>query len=122
MSSDELIGNIVQVTAYDLRLRADPQKIVADTLDQRRPPARRDGAEDVPCVAGDKPELGGLDSKLFFDMGVGRSRRLMVLDLVRTESSFKQVDDAAILKLAGLNFKQIIGECEEPKTCIAQLA
>jgi len=35
VSSDEFIGNIVQVTAYDLRLRADPQKIVADTLDQR---------------------------------------------------------------------------------------
>ena len=43
-------------------------------------------------MAGDKAELGGLDSKLFFDMGVGRSRRLMVLDLVRTESSFKQID------------------------------
>src|SRR6478609_8156752 len=62
VSSDELIGNIVQVTAYDLRLRADPQKIVADTLDQRGSPARRDGAEGVPCVAGDKAELGGLDS------------------------------------------------------------
>jgi hypothetical protein len=67
VSSDELIGNIVQVTAYDLRLRADPQKIVADTLDQRGSPARRDGAEGVPCVAGDKAELGGLDSKLSSD-------------------------------------------------------
>jgi hypothetical protein len=40
-----LIGNVVEVIAYDLRLRADPQNIVADTPDQRSPPARRDGAE-----------------------------------------------------------------------------
>jgi hypothetical protein len=31
--SDELIGNAVQVIAHHLRLRADPQNIVADALD-----------------------------------------------------------------------------------------
>ena len=35
VSSDELIGNVVQVTAYDPRLRADLQEIIADALDQR---------------------------------------------------------------------------------------
>jgi hypothetical protein len=30
--SDELIGNIIQVISDDLRLGADPQKIVADPL------------------------------------------------------------------------------------------
>ena len=44
-------------------------------------------------MAGDKAQLRGLNSKPLFDMGVGRSRRLMVPDLVRTESSFKQIDD-----------------------------
>jgi hypothetical protein len=33
VSGDELIGNIVQVTAYDLWLRADSQHVVADPLD-----------------------------------------------------------------------------------------
>jgi hypothetical protein len=40
VSSDELIGNIVQVIAHDLRLRPDRQNIVAYTLDQRCLPAR----------------------------------------------------------------------------------
>jgi hypothetical protein len=39
-----LIGNVVQVIAYDVRLRANPQNIVSDTFDQRRLPAGRDGA------------------------------------------------------------------------------
>jgi hypothetical protein len=41
---------------------------------------------------------------------------------VRTESSFKQTGDAAMLELAALNFEQIVREGEEPETCIAQLA
>jgi len=63
--SDELIGNAVQVIAHDLRLRADPQNIVADALDQSCLPARCDGAEGVPCVAGDKTELGGVNAERF---------------------------------------------------------
>ena len=70
VSSDKLIGNVVQVIAHDLRLRADPQNIVADTLDQRCLPARRDGAESVPWVAGDKTELGRLNRKLALDVGI----------------------------------------------------
>ena len=122
MSSDELIGNVVQVVANNLRLRADAQDIVADTPDQRSPPARRNGAERVPRVTGDKIELGGFNSKLFLDVSVSLARRLMVLHAIRAESSFKQIDDAAMLKLARLHFKQIVREDEEPKTCIAQLA
>ena len=95
VSSDELIGNVVQVTAYDLRLRADPQKIIAGAFDQRCPPACRDGAEGVPRVAGDKAQLRGLNSKFFLDISVSLSRRLMVLHAVRTESSFKQIDRRA---------------------------
>ena len=65
VSSDELIGNVVQVTAYDPRLRADLQEIIADALDQRSPPACRDGAEGVPRVAGDKAQLRGLTPSSF---------------------------------------------------------
>jgi hypothetical protein len=57
VSSDELIGNVVEVIADDLRLGADAENIIADTLDQRRFPARCDGAQRTPCVAGDKTEL-----------------------------------------------------------------
>ena len=46
----------------------------------------------------------------------------MVLHAVGAESPFKQIDDAAVFKLASLNLKQIVRESEEPKTCIAQLA
>jgi hypothetical protein len=55
--SDELIGDVIQVIADDVRLRADPQHIVADPLDQRCFPAGRDGAKRVPCVARDEAEL-----------------------------------------------------------------
>ena len=74
MSSDELIGNVVQVTAYDPRLRADLQEIIADALDQRSPPACRDGAGGVPRVAGDKAQLRGLNSKFVLDISVSLSR------------------------------------------------
>ena len=74
VSSDELIGNVVQVTAYYLGLRADPQKIIADALDQRSPPACRDGGEGVPRVAGDKAQLRGLNSKFVLDISVSLSR------------------------------------------------
>ena len=74
VSSDELIGNVVQVIAYYLRLRADPQEIIADALDQRSPPACRDGAEGVPRVAGDKAQLRGLNSKFVLDISVSLSR------------------------------------------------
>ena len=67
---DKLISNVIQVIADDLGLRADSQNIVADTLDQRGLPARGDRAEGVPCVAGDKTELGELNSKLFLDINV----------------------------------------------------
>jgi hypothetical protein len=50
---DKLIGNVVQVTAHDLRLRADSQNVVAYAFDERCSPASRDGAESVPCVASD---------------------------------------------------------------------
>jgi len=117
-----LIGNAVQVIVHELRLRTDAQNIVADTLDQRCLPARRDGAEGVPGVAGDQTELGGFNPEFFLHIGVSLGRRLVVLDAVGTESSFKQIDNAAMFKLAGLNLKQVVGEREEPKTCIAQLA
>jgi len=50
---DELVGDVVEVVADNLRLRADVQHIIADTFDQRGLPACRDGAERVPGVAGD---------------------------------------------------------------------
>jgi hypothetical protein len=56
---DQLIGDVVEVFADNLRLRAYSQHIVADALDQRALPARRDGPECVPGVTGNEAELGG---------------------------------------------------------------
>jgi hypothetical protein len=57
VSRDELIGNVIQVIADDLRLKADPQNIVDNTLDQRGSSASRNSTKSVPCMAGDKTEL-----------------------------------------------------------------
>jgi hypothetical protein len=61
---DELVGNIIQVIADELRLGADSQNIVADPLDQCSFPTGSDGAERVPGMAGDETELGGANRKL----------------------------------------------------------
>ena len=44
----------------NLRLGAYSQNVVPDTLDQRCLPAGRNGAEGVPCMAGDETEPGWL--------------------------------------------------------------
>ena len=122
MSGDKLIGNVVQVIAHNLRLRTDSQNIIADTLDQRRLPARSDGAERVPCVASDKTKLGGLNRKLSLDVSISLARRFVMLHAIGTEASLKEIDNAAMFKLSSLNLKQIVRESEKPETCIAQLA
>jgi hypothetical protein len=70
LSGDQLIGNVIQVIADDLRLRANSQNVVADALDQRCFPTGRDGAKRIPCMTGDKAEPGGINPKLSFDVGV----------------------------------------------------
>src|ERR1700744_5491790 len=67
---DELVGDIVEVVANDMRLGTDAKNVVADTFDQRRFPARGNRAKRVPGVTGDHAELGGLRSELFLDIGV----------------------------------------------------
>ena len=96
VSANELVGDVVEVVADNLRLRTYRQDIVADALDQRRLPARRNGAQSVPCVAGDKTELRWLGAELFLDIGVSLARRLVMLDAVRAETALEQIDDAAV--------------------------
>ena len=45
-----------------------------------------------------------------------------MLHAVRAEAALEKIDNAAVLKLTGLNLKQIVCEGEQPETCIAQLA
>jgi hypothetical protein len=92
VSNDALIGNVIQVIAEDLRLRADSQDIVTDPLDQRRFPAGRHGTERVPRMARDKAELRRLNSELSLDIGVNLARRLMVLRAVRAEAPLEKID------------------------------
>ena len=120
--SNKLVGDIIEVVADNVRLRTYSQHIVADAFDQRALPARRNRAESIPGVAGDETELRGPNSKLFLDISVSLRRRLVVFHAVGAEAPFKQIDNAAVLELAGLHFKQIVGETEEPETRIAQLA
>jgi len=65
-----LFGDLIEVVANDVRLRAHSQHIVAHTFDQRALPARRDGAESIPGVASNEAKLRGFNSKLSLDVGV----------------------------------------------------
>lgn len=116
MADDELVGDVVKVIANDLWLRTDTQNVIAGALDQRRFPARRDGAKRVPGMAGDKTELGGLRPKLLFDIAVSLARRLMMPHGIGAKSSLKQIDNAAMFELTGLNAQQIVGKREESET------
>jgi hypothetical protein len=73
VSGDKLISDIVEVVADNLRLRAT-SNIIPDTLDQRSLPACGDGAEGIPCVAGDKAELGGLSPQFLLNIRVSLPR------------------------------------------------
>jgi hypothetical protein len=44
-----------------------------------------------------------------------------MLHAVRAETPVEKIDNAAMFKLAGLNFQHIVRENEEPEACIAQL-
>ena len=122
VSSDKLIGDVVEVIADNLRLRTDSQHIVADTLDERGLPARRYGAESVPCVQAIRQSWDGLTPRLFFGVGVSLARWLVMLHAVGAETPFKQIDNAAMGELARLHFKQIVREAKEPETGTAKLA
>src|SRR5262249_476181 len=98
---DELIGNVVQVIADDLRLRPDSQDLVRRAPDQCRFPAGRYRAECVPGVARDQAELRRLDPKFPLDIGIGLTGRLMVLHAVRAEAPLEKIDNAALFKLTG---------------------
>ena len=90
MSGDELIGNVIQVVADDLRLRADRQNIVAYPFDQRGFPASGHSAEYVPGVASDHAELRGFNAKLLFNLSVRLRRRFMTLHDVHAKEPFKK--------------------------------
>jgi hypothetical protein len=97
VSADELIGNITEVIADDLRLRADPQNVVPDPLDQRRLPAGSHRAKRVPCMARNQTKLRGLNPKLALHMCVSLARRLMVLHAVRAEAPLESENVATSL-------------------------
>jgi hypothetical protein len=55
--SDELVGDIVEIVADDVRLRADPQDVIPDAPDQSSFPPGRHRAQRVPGMASDKAKL-----------------------------------------------------------------
>src|SRR5262245_39851833 len=105
VSADKLIGDVIQIIANDLRLRADSQDVIADPLDQRCFPAGRYGAERVPCMASDKAELRGANPQLLLDVGVNLARRLVLLDAVHAEPPLEKANDTGLLKLTSLNLR-----------------
>src|ERR1700749_1540164 len=110
---DELVRDVVEIIADQLRLRADTEQIVAAALDQRGAPAGGEGAERVPGVTGDQEELRGWKAELLLEIGVGLTRRLVVLDAVGADSPLEQIGDAAMLHLPRLDLEQIVGEREQ---------
>ncbi len=112
----------MQVIADDLRLRANPQNIVAGPFDQHCFPAGRYRAKRIPCMACDETELRGFHAKLPLDVSVSLGRWLMVLHAIRAETPLEEIYDAAMFELASLHLKQIVGEREQPEPASRSLA
>ena len=112
MSRDELISNVGEVIAHELRLRADRQNIVADSLDQGGLPAGRNGTEGVPRVTSDKTKLGRFDAKLAFDVGITLGRWLVAPHGLYAESLLEEFGNSAVFELLFLHFYWIVGESE----------
>src|SRR5271170_5326761 len=98
---DELVGDRVEVLADVVRLRADVERGVALTQDERGLPAGRAGADGVPDVTGDQADVARVTFECGGDRVVGLRGRLVPLDgLVDAEPALEQVDDAALFQLA----------------------
>src|SRR5215472_15661398 len=122
MSGDKLIGDVVEIVADDVRLRADAKHLIAGAPDERPFPSSGDRAEYVPGVAGDKAKLRRRHLQFLLHMCVGFARGLVVFYAIGAESALEQVDDAAVFELAGLDLQEIVGEREQPEAGTAQLA
>ncbi len=73
-------------------------------------------------MASDETQLRRLYPQLPLDIGVSLTRRLVVLDAVHAEAPIEKIDNAAVFKLTCLNLSQVVGEGEQAKSCVAQLA
>lgn len=76
-TSNELIGNIVEIVTHDLWLWTNPHEIIARTFGKRGLPSRCDSAERIPDLAGDQTELRRRDAKFCCDRSISLRRRLM---------------------------------------------
>jgi hypothetical protein len=96
---DELIGNVVQVAANNLRLRTDSQKIIAGPLNERCVPASSNRSKHVPAMAGDHTQIGGLSAKFLLDIGISSGGRLIVLDAVRAQALLEEIGNTTVFQL-----------------------
>src|ERR1700750_3141860 len=109
---DQLIGDVIQVIADDLWLRADSQDVVAHPLDQGSLPPRSDGAKGVPCVASDKTKLRRVDPEFPLNISIGLPRGLVMLDAICTKTTLEEIDDPAPFELTRLHLRQIVRQRE----------
>ena len=114
---DQLIGDVIESVADNMRLGTDAEQVVAGALDQRGFPTGGDRAQRIPGVAGDQAHVGGFGAELFLDITVSLARRLVVFDAVGAEAALEQIDDAAMRQLARLHFQEIVGQREQAEAC-----
>jgi acyl-CoA synthetase (AMP-forming)/AMP-acid ligase II len=120
---DELVSDLIEVLADVVRLRADIQRRVALTKDERALPASRAGADRVPDVARDQADVAGSDLERGGYRVVGLLGRLVPLDgLVDAEAALEQVDHARLLQLPARDLQRVVGEREQPEAVLVELA
>lgn len=93
MARDQLIGYLIQVSADEVWLRTDSEKVVTDSLDQCGLPAGSDSAKGIPGMASNKAKPRRRYSELLLSISVSVWRRLMVPHAICAEATLEEIDD-----------------------------
>ncbi len=94
VAGDQLGGDLVEVSAGNLRLRSDIQERVARPQDKRGLPTRGDRTQSVPDVAGDQADLRRLSLQCPRYGRVYLWRRLMTADGIDAEPPPEDIQQA----------------------------
>ena len=120
VASNQLGGDLVEVSAGNLWLGSDIQERVARPQDERGLPTRRDRTQSVPGVAGDQAYVRRLRLRCPHHSRVDFRCGLVAADLIDAEPPFEDIQKAGSLELSPGNLGRVVGEGEKPETGASQ--
>jgi hypothetical protein len=100
MAGDQLVGDLTEVRAGNLRLGSDVQERIARPQDKRSLPTRRDRTQSVPGMASDQTDFRRLSLHCPRYSRVDFRRGLMTADVIDAEPPLEGVQQTGSLELS----------------------